>query len=465
MAEKTTLSKTSEPTKSVSPSPAAKAETIVPRHFNARNLQQTIGNQAVQQLVKSGKLQAALKMGRPNDVYEQEADRIADQVMRMREPETASIHRQSDKGIQRLCAPCAQEYAAAEKEKRTVRRANLCPKCAGEDNLNIRRMPDSLATSDSSIPDNFVSSLGAGQPLDRATRDYFEPRFGMDFSHVRVHAGQRASESASSINALAYTLGSGIVFGAGQYQPNTIQGKRLLAHELTHVIHQSKEIGQDRKIRRAINVHDTGCPLDKLDNSKSSAQIGAMSGGTIAYGFTNLAISTPGSVRVQAAMINANQGEVWVDNVDVFAVAKVQIYLTNQFANMPCEADKVFAHEMFHWWVGCDIFERKIPLLQRALEALPGPNTKQSVNGNRAAVEQARKDLEARVRSILMCFRIEVCLDISNFNRRLDLRDYPQVFNSCPEPHPPVPQVPPIEQYLSSCSTPLPECSGVFQNQ
>jgi hypothetical protein len=190
-----------------------------------------------------------------------------------------------------------------------------------------------------------------------------------------------------------------------------------------------------------------------------------MSGGTFAYGFTNLAIDTPGTIGVRGSMINANQGEVWLEKAEIFAVAKVRMYLTNQFANMPCEADKLFGHEMFHWWVGCDIFERRLPLLQRELDGLPGPNTKQSVNGNRAAVERARQALDSRVRSILRCFRITVCREISSFNRRLDLHDYPQAFNSCPAPHPPVPQVPPIEQYLSSCTVPPPECSGLFQNQ
>ncbi|KCZ70539.1 hypothetical protein ANME2D_02559 [Candidatus Methanoperedens nitroreducens] len=83
------------------------------------------------------------------------------------------------------------------------------------------------------------ANLRIGQPLPEPVRAYFEPRFGYDFSGVRVHLGQKAEESAGSINALAYTVGKDIVFGAGQYQPQTSAGKRLLAHELTHVIQQS----------------------------------------------------------------------------------------------------------------------------------------------------------------------------------------------------------------------------------
>ena len=78
----------------------------------------------------------------------------------------------------------------------------------------------------------------SGQPLDGATRAYFEPRFGHDFSRVRIHADARANESAQSVNALAYTVGRNVVFGAGQYQPDAASGRRLLAHELTHVVQQ-----------------------------------------------------------------------------------------------------------------------------------------------------------------------------------------------------------------------------------
>ena len=201
--------------------------TMHPTQSRMGQLQKTIGNREVQRLYKAGKLQATLKIGRPDDVYEQEADRVAEQVMRMSEPLVQKKCRCSSGG--QPCAKCAEE-----KEK-----------------LHIQRKVDTSATSDSSVSDNFVSSLGTGQPLDVSIRAYFEPRFGMDFSHVRIHTGQRSAESASSINALAYTLGTEVVFGAGQYQPGTMQGMRLLAHELTHVVQQSEGHGETvRSIRR-----------------------------------------------------------------------------------------------------------------------------------------------------------------------------------------------------------------------
>lgn len=74
-----------------------------------------------------------------------------------------------------------------------------------------------------------------GQPLDGATRSFMEPRFGHDFSRVRVHTDARAGESARAVNALAYTVGQNVVFDHGQYRPGVPDGKRLLAHELAHV--------------------------------------------------------------------------------------------------------------------------------------------------------------------------------------------------------------------------------------
>ena len=78
-----------------------------------------------------------------------------------------------------------------------------------------------------------------GQPLDPSTRSFFEPRFGHDFSQVRVHSGGTAEQSARDVNARAYTVGHNIVFGAGQFSLGTNQGRHLLAHELTHVVQQT----------------------------------------------------------------------------------------------------------------------------------------------------------------------------------------------------------------------------------
>lgn len=102
-----------------------------------------------------------------------------------------------------------------------------------------------------------------GKPLDRVTRTYMESRFRHDFSRVRVHTDARAAESVRAVNASAYTVGRDVFFGIGHYCPQTVEGKRLLAHELTHVIQQNGSIrlqraaapsGHEEMLDEAINI-------------------------------------------------------------------------------------------------------------------------------------------------------------------------------------------------------------------
>jgi hypothetical protein len=95
-----------------------------------------------------------------------------------------------------------------------------------------------LLDEEQQSPVHDVVGSGGGAPLDADTRGLMEERLGQDFSDVRVHTGQKADESARSINAQAYTVGTDVVFGSGHYAPGTDTGQRVLAHELTHVVQQ-----------------------------------------------------------------------------------------------------------------------------------------------------------------------------------------------------------------------------------
>jgi hypothetical protein len=120
----------------------------------------------------------------------------------------------------------------------------VCESC--EDDLKkkgrtLQRFPSAAKNSaeDSAVSETIHEVLNtSGQPLDASTRKLMEPRFGHDFSRVRVHTDSRAAGSAKAVNALAYTVGNEMVFGAGHYAPHTRQGQILLAHELTHVLQQ-----------------------------------------------------------------------------------------------------------------------------------------------------------------------------------------------------------------------------------
>jgi hypothetical protein len=115
-----------------------------------------------------------------------------------------------------------------------------CEECGKKRLQRKEQKPETRIRSDSSVPAIVDEALRSpGQPLDISTLRFVEPRFGHDFSQVRVHTDLRAAQSARAVNALAYTVGRNVVFGPGAYQPKTNAGMRLLAHELTHVVQQS----------------------------------------------------------------------------------------------------------------------------------------------------------------------------------------------------------------------------------
>ncbi len=157
--------------------------------------QQAAGNLAVQRLFRSGAIQAKLAISQPGDPDELEADQIADQVMRMPEPGSA--------------VPCAA-CAAGDQP---------CPKCSGTP--KIQRTARDSSGGMAVVTENPLRHLGSGQPLDRSTRSFFEPRFGTALSHVRVHTDSSAAESARVIQARAFTTGRDVVFGAGQFAPES----------------------------------------------------------------------------------------------------------------------------------------------------------------------------------------------------------------------------------------------------
>jgi len=179
------------------------------------------GHHAVPAVLRHPLIQTRLTVSRPDDVYEQEADRIADQVLCMADPVLAQP------GIDR--PPIRPQ---------SIQR--LCKECEAEDELQ-RQPQDRASDSESPGLEAVTTTLGqAGRPLDSPTRAFFEPRFGVDFSSVRLHTNSQAAESARAVNALAYTVGAHVVFNSGQYAPHRDTGRRLLAHELTHVIQQTQ---------------------------------------------------------------------------------------------------------------------------------------------------------------------------------------------------------------------------------
>ena len=181
-----------------------------------------IGNQAAQRLV-----QAKLAINPPGDRYEQEADRAAEMVL----------------GNGRM-APLPITPLATAPSRRCACGGIVGP---GGECAACRRKRLALQTKESQMSSSapapkqtaHLLSQSSGQSLPHDTRHFFESRFNQDFSGVRIHTGQEAAEQSTHLRARAFTAGQDIVFGTGEYAPETPAGKKLLAHELTHVIQQN----------------------------------------------------------------------------------------------------------------------------------------------------------------------------------------------------------------------------------
>jgi Domain of unknown function (DUF4157) len=216
-------------------------------------LQRTIGNRATLRLLSQptalvglspsqaklpittpsvpGSIQPKLMVGAVDDPLEQEADRVAEQVMRMPEPDTPASPALpgASPGVQRKCScdgGCDQCQAGQSDD--------------GDGRVQMKPAEADVSgrSSEPSIAPPIVHEVlrSPGEPLDPATRAFFEPRFGYDFGHVLVHVNDEAGQSAQAVQAKAYTVGSHIVFAPGQHAPESVAGKRLMAHELVHVV-------------------------------------------------------------------------------------------------------------------------------------------------------------------------------------------------------------------------------------
>ncbi|HEX5153066.1 MAG TPA: DUF4157 domain-containing protein [Parafilimonas sp.] len=183
--------------------------------------------------------QPKLSINRPNDVYEQEADAMADKVM-----QTGAFHLSfSEK--ETFFKSSNNPLSFGEGRGEVIQRK--CTECE-EEEKKVQRKEGNNTDSSPLQTGNNISSLSGGKPLGNEERSFFESRMGYDFSNVRIYNDTGAHQSAKNINALAYTHGNDIVFAQNQYQPNTDEGKKLLAHELTHVVQQN---GDGVSLKRA----------------------------------------------------------------------------------------------------------------------------------------------------------------------------------------------------------------------
>lgn len=248
-------------------------------------LQRTLGNQAVQRLMKTGRLQlsgsnvlqAKLTVTSAGDQYEQEADKVAQQVVHGTGAETAQrageedelqmkrdliqrvgeedelqmkrdlvqrVGEEDELQMKRDLVQRADEGGEMEDEEIQTKRDFIQREDEGgemeDEQLQMKRGDDPAAGFDvgGDLEQTIQAQRGSGQSLPGETQSFMESGFGQDFSGVRVHADKESDSLNKSLSARAFTVGSDIFFRSGEYDPSGSAGKELLAHELTHVVQQ-----------------------------------------------------------------------------------------------------------------------------------------------------------------------------------------------------------------------------------
>ena len=228
-------------------------------------LQRQLGNQALQRLSESGMLQAKLRIGQPGDRHEQEAERVAVQIGHTVPP--AVQRQENEEPLQAKpsigpITPLVQRQVEEEREdeeeaqEEMLQASLIAAPPTGvvqrqeDDEEEEEEQEEGVVQARTKAGEIDFSSEQAGQvsqslhsggvPLSPSIRAFYEPRFERNFDQVRVHTGSQAADTARRINARAFTVGEHIVFGAGEYAPETRAGRHLLSHELTHAVQQGK---------------------------------------------------------------------------------------------------------------------------------------------------------------------------------------------------------------------------------
>jgi len=249
--------------------------------------------QKQQQQEEEQPLQTKLTVGEANDKYEQEADRVADEVMSM---STAKPQRQTDKKEEENIL---QTKPLAERITPVAQRKSSKNDGLGKAINNLKSgflQAKGTPKVNNDAEQKIQQMRGQGEPLPEDVQRETENAIGADFSGVNVHNNSAASDLNQQINARAFTLGNDIFFGAGEYAPATHEGKKLLAHELTHVVQQTPST-QRKTIQRTNNEE----------------QVPPESAGSIADGLVNRISNTItfASVQIPAFKGEAHRGELY----------------------------------------------------------------------------------------------------------------------------------------------------------
>ena len=279
-------------------------------------LQRQQGNAHLREIVQS-----RLAVGQPDDLYEREADHVAEEVVGMSE---AQVQRQMIEEEEELQAkPTADRIAgladhitplAQRQEEEEEEELYQLKPIAGQRGTVILRQeeleeeelvqptrgPAARIRDSEDLEDRVNSVRQGGQPLPDSQREYFESRFGYDFGDVRIHSGGDAASAAHDINARSFTIGHDIAFATGEYDFSSSQGRKLLAHELTHVVQQEGGRGATNRGRSATSARSWGDEAERYPDSEESRERHTIESGPDISGATTDSVQ---KVPVDAAVL------------------------------------------------------------------------------------------------------------------------------------------------------------------
>ncbi len=219
----------------------------------ALHLQQTYGNRYVQRLLESMKVQSKLTVNPPNDVYEQEADRVARAVTRDLLPKIQ--RQQEEEELETKSLLQLEDMPSKEDEGTEIKpMSSTRHQVIHMEELQTQPVDSQPAAVSEDLESRINKARGSGQPLSDTVREPMEQAFGADFSDIRLHTDSAAHVLNQRLSARAFTIGRDIFFRHDEYSPGSDSGRELLAHELTHAVQQGAVGIQHKRVSSGLEA-------------------------------------------------------------------------------------------------------------------------------------------------------------------------------------------------------------------
>jgi hypothetical protein len=408
-------------------------------------------------------LQPKLHIGPADDEYERQADRVADSVMRMPvaggagfsiEKISPLVQRQAEEDDEELQAKFLHRQVEEEEgdEEETLQMQAIQRQVIDEDEevVQRKRAPDTGHGQAQRIAGVGVSG---GQPLPTSVRGFFEPRFGFDFSRVRVYTSADAAASARAVGAKAYTIGRNVVFGAGRWAPETAAGARLLAHELTHVVqqgaagpHAAQRIQREPAAEAAANAaprapyyiaftHGTAPP----EPDHSQVNPGPSNSDADHAGYVRARLRRHLSAAWDFGTATGEGADrtvpVSVRSANItFNLDPIEVFVSSRYAVGSCPYRVTLAHELEHVRAYQRIFREHRQSMIDEANSVPLPTTASPQNVPAGSVGTEQDRILEPVVDAINRVRATILSDMNDDREEKDSAEsYQRVFDQCPD--------------------------------